>query len=76
MASEGRALVDPVKRYASQQQLDGQGARLAAIDNGLHDVGGQISKPQMPADVGIAEPKALRNLGGIDKFTLPQPAHP
>lgn len=31
---------------------------------------------EKPADVGIAEPKALRDLGGIDEFTLPQPAHP
>ena len=74
--SEGSALVSPVERDAAQEQLDGQGARLAALNDGLHDVGGQISEPQKPADVGIAEPKALRNLGGIDDFTLPQRAHP
>jgi hypothetical protein len=74
MESEGGPLVGPVKGYASQQQLDGQGARLAALDDGLHNVGGQIGKPQKPADVGTAEPKALRNLGGIDEFTLLQPA--
>ena len=74
--SERGALVGPVKRDASQQQLDGQGAWLAALDDGLHDVGGQISKPQKPADVGIAELKALRNLGGVNEFALSQPAHP
>src|SRR5262249_20408724 len=73
---EGGALVGPVKRDASQQQLDGQGVGLAALDDGLHDVGGEISKPQKPTDMGIAEPKALRNLPGIGEFTLPQPAHP
>ena len=40
------ALVRPVERYALQQQLDGQGARLAALDDGLYDVGGEICEPQ------------------------------
>ena len=36
--SERSALVDPVKRYAPKQQLDGQDARLPALDDGLYPV--------------------------------------
>jgi len=43
--SEGGALISPVEGNASQEQLDCQGARLAALDDGFHDVGSQISKP-------------------------------
>ena len=70
------ALVGPVERYALQQWLDGQGARLAALDNGLYDVRGEICKPQEPADMRFAEAVALRNLSGIGEFTLSQHAHP
>ena len=52
--SERSALIGPIQRYTSEQQLDGQDARLVALDNSLHDVGGQIGQPQQPADVGIA----------------------
>ena len=70
------ALVGPVERYALQQQLDGQGARLAAVDNGLYDVRGEICKPQEPADMRFAEAMAPRNLSGIGEFTSLQHAHP
>ena len=39
---------------------------MAALDDGLYDVGGEICKPQEPADVRFAEAMALRNLSGID----------
>src|SRR4051812_15705218 len=45
---EGGALVGPGERNPSQQQLDRQGARLAAFDNGLDDVGRKIGKPEQP----------------------------
>jgi hypothetical protein len=38
-----------------QQQLDCQRTELAALDDGLDDVGCQIGKPQKPADVRVAE---------------------
>ena len=71
MESESGALVGPVERDTSQQQLDRQAASLAALDDGLHNVGSQIGEPQKPADMGIAQPKALCNLARIDEFTLP-----
>jgi hypothetical protein len=74
--AERGALVEPIERYALQQPLDSQGARLAALDDRLDDIGGEISKPQETADMRLAESIGLRNLGGIDKFTLPQHAHP
>ena len=69
-------LVGPVERYSLQQKLDGQRAGLAALDDGLNDVGGEICEPQEPADMRFAEAVALRNLGGIGEFTLLQHAHP
>ena len=69
-------LVGPVERYALQQKLDGQRAGLAALDDGLYDVGGEICEPQEPADMRFAEAMALRNLSGIGEFTLLQHAHP
>ena len=49
---------------------------MAALDYGLYDVGGEICKPQEPADMGFAEAMALRNLSGIGECTLLQHAHP
>jgi hypothetical protein len=49
---------------------------LAALDDSLDDIGGQVGEPKQPADVGVAEPKPLCNLGGIDELRLPQRAHP
>jgi hypothetical protein len=53
-----------------------QDARLAALSDGLHDIGGQIGEPKQPADMGVAQPKALCNLGGIDELNVVQRAHP
>ena len=49
---------------------------MAALDDGLYDVGGEICKPQEPADVRFAEAMALGDLSGIGEFTLLQHAHP
>jgi hypothetical protein len=49
---------------------------LAALDDGLYDVGGEICEPQEPADMRFAEAMTLRNLNGIGEFTLLQHAHP
>ena len=49
---------------------------MAALDDGLYDVGGEICKPQEPADMRFAEAMTLRNLSGIGEFTLLQHAHP
>jgi DNA modification methylase len=43
--AEFGALVAPRGRDATEQPLDGQGAGLAAFDDGLHDVGCQVGKP-------------------------------
>jgi hypothetical protein len=43
---------------------------LAALDNGLYDVRGEICKPQEPADMRFAEAIAPRNLSGIGEFKL------
>ena len=43
---------------------------MAALDDGLYDVGGEICEPQEPADMRFAEAMALRNLGGIGVFHL------
>ena len=34
---------------------------MAALDDGLYDVGGEICEPQEPADMRFAEAMALRN---------------
>jgi signal transduction histidine kinase len=41
---------------------------LAALDDGLNDVGGEICEPQEPADMRFAEAMTLRNLNGIGEF--------
>jgi hypothetical protein len=61
--AERGALVGPIERYAVQQTLDGQGARLAALDDRLGDIGGDISKPRETADMRLSESIGLRNLG-------------
>jgi hypothetical protein len=61
----------PVERYAFEKQLDGQDSRLAALDEGFHNIGSQVSEPKQSTHVSIAQSKALRNLGGIGKLNLP-----
>jgi hypothetical protein len=40
------------------------------LDNGLNNVGSKIGKPQKPANMRVAEAKALRNFGGVGVFAL------
>jgi hypothetical protein len=49
---------------------------LPTLDDGLYEIGGQIGEPKKPADMGIAQPIPLRNLGGIDELSLSQRAYP
>jgi hypothetical protein len=47
--AERGALVGPIERYALQQPLDGQAARLAALDSPASNVISVIA-PQSPSD--------------------------
>lgn len=48
------ALIGPGERNPSQQQLDGERAWLAAIEEGFNDVRCKVSKPQKSADMRFA----------------------
>ena len=49
--AERCAPVGPIEWYALQQPRDGHGARQAALDDRLDDIGGEISKPRETADM-------------------------
>ncbi len=74
--SESVALVGPGARDALKQQLDGQSPGPATFGDGLDDVRGEIARPQNPADMGVAQAKASRDLGGVRVFAIPQTSHP
>ena len=69
--AEYSALLGPGERDPTKQQLDGERAGLAAFDDTLDDVGGQIGETQNPANVRVAQPETLSNLGGIRIFATP-----
>src|SRR6185437_9952749 len=70
------ALVVPSEGDSAEQELHGEGAALAAFDDGFNNVRREESKPHQPTDMRLVQLVALSNLSGVSIVPLGQAAQP